>query len=98
MSAHKPLPPDLERPKVVAFSEEEIEANRQGYRQAVASFALEGDMVDDFGAVVAMEEIRGELTEEQARRILYDLEPQESQRIREKILRMQALGLTWKDL
>lgn len=53
---------EFERPKVVPLTPEKIAKDKQIYIQVVASFALEGAEPDDFGKVVSMEEIRGELT------------------------------------
>lgn len=98
MHTQKTLPSQFERPKVVVVSSEDIARRRRTYHQVVASFALEGEAPSEFGCVVAMEEIRGELTEDQVIRIINGDEPEESQRINEKITQLHALGLTWKDL
>lgn len=89
---------EFERPKVVERSKEEINERRESFRQVVASFALEGAEPDEFGKVVVMERIRGELTEDQTRMILLEQCPEETARIKAKIARLNELGLTWKDL
>ncbi|WP_392423474.1 antitoxin VbhA family protein [Eikenella halliae] len=89
---------EFERPKVVKYSPEEIQSGKKTYIQVVASFALEGHEPDDFGKVVVMERIRGELTPEEARKILLQQNPLETERIRRKVARLNELGLSWKDL
>ncbi|WP_274585447.1 antitoxin VbhA family protein [Neisseria leonii] len=86
------------RPKVVKRTPEEIAANKASYMQIVASFAMEGHEPDDFGKVVTMERIRGELTLEQEKLILIEALPEETARINAKIARLHELGLSWKDL
>lgn len=94
----KALPAEFERPKVVHFSETEIAEGRELYHQLVASFALEGHEPDDFGKIVSLERIRGELTSEQEELILCEKIPSETKRVKEKIQRLKTLGLSWKDL
>lgn len=89
---------EFERPKVVQRTEEEISRRKRAYIQIVASFALENQEPSDFGKVVTMEEIRGELTEEEANKIISRILPDEIERIYKKITRLQELGLSWKDL
>lgn len=89
---------EFERPKVVARTPEEIAENKASYIQIVVSFAMEGHEPDDFGKVVTMERIRGELTPEQAKLILIEALPEETARIKAKIARLHELGLSWKDL
>ena len=98
LSSRQALLAQFERPKVVHYSEEEIAEARESYYQDVASFALEGHEPDDFGKIVALECIRGELTEEQTYQILCRKIPEETKRIKEKIQRLKDVGLSWKDL
>ena len=98
LSSRQALLAQFERPKVVHYSEEEIAEARESYYQVVASFALEGHEPGDFGKVVSLERIRGELTEEQAYQILCRRIPEETKRIKEKIQRLKDAGLSWKDL
>ena len=98
LSSRQALLAQFERPKVVHYSEEEIAEARESYHQEVASFALEGHEPDDFGKIVALECIRGELTEEQTYQILCRKIPEETKRIKEKIQRLKDVGLSWKDL
>lgn len=89
---------EFERPKVVVRSPEEIRSGKEIYIQVVASCALEGHAPDDFGKVVTMERIRGELTPEKELQILLQQDPVETERIQAKVARLQELGLSWKDL
>lgn len=89
---------EFDRPKVVEKTPEEIAEEKESYIQTVASFALEGAEPDDFGKVISMERVRGELTREQALMILAETIPEETARIHAKIVRLRELGLTWKDL
>ena len=89
---------EFERPKVVELNPEEIQSRKKTYIQVVASCALEGHAPDDFGKVVTMEEIRGELTKEQARAIILEQIPEETKRIQRKVARLHELGLSWQDL
>ena len=94
----RPLPAEFERPKLLPYSAAEIEAGRQLYYQLVASFALEDHEPGDFGKIVSLERIRGELTPAQAEEILCRRNPAETRRIEEKIQRLRAAGLSWRDL
>lgn len=85
------------KPKIIDFSESEIEQRKKDYFQAVISFALEGAEPDDFSKVVSMEGVRGELTWEQELDILDKKYPEETNRIYAKMQRMSEVGLTWKD-
>lgn len=98
LSEKERLLAEFDRPKVVERTPEEIAVRKAGYIQIVASFALENAEPDDFGKVVVMERIRGELTDEQAMQILCELIPEETARINAKIKRLHELGLSWKDL
>ncbi|MFD1243618.1 antitoxin VbhA family protein [Paralysiella testudinis] len=89
---------EFERPKVVNFTAEEIARRKKSFIQIVASCALENAEPDEFGKVVVMERIRGELTHEQADMILREQCPDETARIQAKIRRMHQLGLSWIDL
>lgn len=101
---HKPqrskhtLLSEFKRPQIVVKSADEIARDKADYLQIVASFAMEGHEPDDFGKIVTMERIRGELTEQQAKQILLEMLPDETKRIQQKIFRLKALGLSWKDL
>lgn len=86
------------KPQVIKFSDLEISQRKADYIQAVASLALEGAEPDDFGKVVSMEAVRGELTTEEELDIIEEKYPKETQRIQAKMQRMRELGLTWKDL
>lgn len=98
LSSQQTLPEEFNRPKVVHYSDEEIAEGRELYHQLVASFALEGHEPGDFGKVVSLERIRGELTAEHAHQILCRKLPEETKRIKEKIQRLKDVGLSWKDL
>lgn len=98
MSHNQPLPAEFVRPQVVPVSGAQIAEARHAYHQLVYSFALEGHEPDDFGKVVALEEIRGELTSEQAMRIMCEQDAEEVVRIKEKVQRLAELGLSWKNL
>lgn len=89
---------EFDRPKVVEKTPEQIAADKESYIQIVASFAMEGAEPDDFGKVVTMERIRGELTQEQAKQIMVEAIPEETARINAKVARLRELGLSWKDL
>lgn len=89
---------EFERPKVVQKSPSEIEEQKEIYIQIVANFALEDAEPIDFYKIIAMEKIRGELTEEQATSMILNISPKEEERINKKIERLKALGLSWKDL
>lgn len=98
LSSQQKLPEEFNRPKVMYYSDEEIAEGRELYHQLVASFALEGQEPDDFGKVVSLERIRGELTPEQEELILCGKIPSETKRINEKIQHLKDAGLSWKDL
>ncbi|MFD1245987.1 hypothetical protein [Paralysiella testudinis] len=89
---------EFERPKVVMFTPEEIALLKENYIEAVVSCALENAEPDEFGKVLTMEWVRGELTDQQFNYIVAGLEPEETARIEAKIARMRELGLSWKDL
>ena len=92
----KNLLAEFDRPKVVQKSPEQIAADREAYFQIVASFAMESAEPDEFGKVISMERIRGELTQEQASLIMLEALPEETARIHAKIARLHELGLSWK--
>lgn len=98
LSEKERLLAEFDRPKVVEKIPEEIALGKRRYIQIVASFALENAEPDDFGKVVTMEEIRGELTKEQATKMMCELIPEETAHIHAKIKRLHELGLSWKDL
>ena len=98
LSSRQALLAQFEHPKVVHYSDEEIAEGRELYHQLVASFALEGHEPDDFGKVVSLELIRGELTPEQEELILCGKIPSETKHINKKIQRLKDAGLSWKDL
>lgn len=89
---------EFERPKVVNFTAEEIARSKENYIKAVVSCALENAEPDEFGKVVSMERVRGELTTKQAHRIMARSIPEETARVEAKIARMRQLGLCWADL